>query len=168
MSKPKRSFRTASRTTYSSFCEANPDIKISYADYKEVIHTYNKSILYHVLNTGELINIPWGIGPLSINKYKKNIVKKTAGDGENEFYTYAINWPETKKAGKYVYHLNLHTQGFSYTWFWSPKLSNVKFPHIWRLEVWREVKRELPKRLKDPNFSYKDIYRCRNKRRHFK
>lgn len=166
--KPKRSWRSASKTTYNKFCETHKDVKISFKDYQNVIKEYNKSILMHILDTGELINLPWGIGPLSINKYKKKITKKTTDNGNNEMYTYSINWPETRKAGKYIYHLNLHTQGFSYTWFWSPKLSNVKFPHIWRLEIWREIKRLLPKKLKDPSFSSNDIYRTRNKRRHFK
>lgn len=165
MSKPQRSYRTGSKDTYNKFCELHPDIKITYKDYKGIILDYNNSILRHILDTGDTINLPWGIGPISIIKYKRKIEKIISEDGQ-ERYNYNINWPETRKAGKYIYHFNLHTGGFNYTWFWSPAMSRIKFPHTWRLEIWREMKRELPKRLKEPGF--KDIYRAHIKRKHFK
>lgn len=163
MSKSYRDIRIGSKEIYNKFCELNPETKFSHAQYKEILLTYNKAILEHILETGEIVQLPWGIGGVSITKFKCAIrKKKTCLD--TEMYNYNIDWKETKKQGKYVYHLNLHTGGFRYKWYWSPKSSRIKFSGIWELLIWRTIKRELPRRLKIPNSKYKDLYRTRRKR----
>lgn len=119
----------------------------------------------HLIDTGEMIQFPWGLGRLQIVKYRRNATKKKLN---GSLYGAMINWPETKRQGKYVYYLNLHTSGFSYTFAWVPLFAHIKFKPIWRLEIWRVFKRKLSRKLVDPNFIYNDIYRETVKRRHFK
>lgn len=163
MSRPLRSFRTGSKEAYNIYKETYPDSKITYQEYKEILTYYNTSILEHILETGEIVYLPWGIGGVSITKFKSKIRKKTISEG-HEVYTYNIDWQETKKQGKYVYHLNLHTGGYRYKWYWSPKGSRIKFSKIWNLVIWRTMKRELPRRLKIPNSKYQNLYRTHRKR----
>lgn len=163
--RPKRDFRSVSKEIYTQFCAEHPEAKIAFKDYVAIIKEHNRSLVNYLLETGEKVMLPWGMGPLSIIKYKKEIKKIENPDGTFR-YNYSINWLETKKAGKYVYHLNLHTGGFSYTWFWSPYMSHIKFAHTWGFSVWREGKRGLAAKTKDPQFKFNDIYRAHIKRKH--
>lgn len=164
--RPKRDWVSGSKEVYNTFCELNPDINITYKLYREILMNYNKAILEHILETGEMVHLPWGIGGLSISKFKCAI-RKIVSDKGAELVNYNIDWKETKKQGKYVYHLNLHTGGFRYKWYWSPKGSRIKYSKIWQLFIFREMKRELPRRLNIPNSKYKNLYRTHRKK-HFK
>lgn len=165
--RPYRDYRTASKESYKKFCAEFPEVDIDFGTYKTIITEYNKSIADHILETGETVLLPWGIGPITIIKYKKT-QKVIQNEEGRERYNYSINWKETKKAGKYVYHLNLHTSGFSYRWFWSPKVSNIRLPHTWEFLPAREHKRRLAAILKEPGFKFKDVYRVHVRKRHFK
>lgn len=163
MSRPKRDSRTGSLEFYKEFKERYPKYNISYKEYVSILKYYNLQIANHVLDTGQKIKLPWGIGELCINKYKRKVYKIDS-KGE-KVYNYKIDFQKSKELGKKVYHLNLHTDGYQYHWFWSTTTSKIKYARIWSLTMAREHSRELVRRLKLPTSQYKDLYRMFQRRR---
>lgn len=166
MSRPKFEYRTISKETYNSFCKLNPSVAISYEDYKKVIHTYNSLFIEHMLETGERIKMPYGLGTIGISKFKPAKVKVDAAGVERPGL--GIDWKQTKLQGKYVYHLNSHTDGYKFYWRWDCKVSRIKCYIIWKFEMCRVNSRLLKCYLKLQDSKYKDIYREYNKASRFK
>lgn len=157
MSRPKVGYRTASKESYSKFCENNPTVALSFEEYKDVIYTYNGLLVERMLETGEQIKLPYGLGEIVVNKYKpKRYLKDKEG---NEKVNLSINWQETKKQGKYIYFLNHHTEGYKYYWMWNWWKSRIKLAFIWKFEMARVHSRMLNEYLKKPNSIYKDLYK---------
>lgn len=157
MSRPVVDYRTASKESYNAFCELNPLVDITFEVYKKIIYTYNSLLVTHLLETGERIKMPFGLGDLVINKYKP---KRYRTDHlGRERINLPIDWKETKEQGKYVYHLNSHTEGYKFYWMWNYWKARLKFSSIWKFEMARKNSRLLKSYLKKPNSKYKDIYR---------
>lgn len=157
MSRPIVDYRTASKQSYDAFCEANPTVEITFEAYKKIIYTYNSMLVTHLLETGEKIKLPYGLGEIVVNKYKPKRYK-ILPDG-TEKINLSVDWQETKKQGKYVYHLNQHTEGYKFYWMWNYWKARLKFSFIWKFEMCRTNSRLLKTYLKKPNAKYKDLYR---------
>jgi hypothetical protein len=157
MSRPKIGYRTGSKESYNEFCTNNPSLNLSFEDYKKILYTYNASLVAHLLETGDKIKMPFGLGELVVNKYKPKRYK-IAPDG-TEYSNLPINWQETKKEGKYVYYMNAHSDGYKYYWMWNYWKTRMKFSYIWKFEMARVNSRLLKTYLKKPNSKYKDLYR---------
>ena len=157
MPRPNRDYRSASKEQYESFVKNYPEIKITYSLYKEIITKWNASLAQHILDTGNKVKIPFGIGPLTITKYKPRLKFKEI-DGVR-YPNRAIDWAATKKEGKTIYHLNTNTDGMKYYWCWFPAQSYIKCSHIWKFEMARTHSRQLAKYLKNPKDNRKDNYK---------
>lgn len=157
MSRPKIDYRTASKECYEEFLQKNSSISLSFDDYKKVIYAFNISLVSHLLETGDKVKLPFGLGELVVNKYKPK--KYIIGKDGKEHVNLSIDWVETKKAGKYVYHLNAHTEGYKFYWMWNWWKSRIKCAFIWKFEMARTNSRLLKTYLKKTNSKYKDIYR---------
>ena len=157
MSRPARGFRTASKNCYNSFCRKNPEIHITFEEYKKILYTYNELLVTYLLETGEKYKIPYGLGEVVVNKYKpKQYVIDPTGV---EHINLPIDWKESKKHGKKVYILNSHTDGYKYYWMWNYWKTKIKFSSIWRFSMARVHRRMLNVYLRKPNSKYKDLYR---------
>lgn len=153
----KVGYRTASKESYNTFCCNNPDIIITFEDFKRILYTYNALIVNHILETGNKIKFPYGLGDIVINKYKP---RKYYIDNKGvERPNYSIDWQQTKKEGKYIYFLNDHTEGYKFYWMWNYWKSKIKASYIWKFEMARINSRLLKTYLKKPNSKYKDIYK---------
>jgi hypothetical protein len=71
---------------------------ISYSDFTKIIKESNKKIFDIVSEDENGFKLPENLGYLCVIKYK---TKKKA-----------INWADTKKYGKKIYYLNLHSFGY--------------------------------------------------------
>lgn len=157
MSRPVVGYRTASKESYDKFCQDNPSVEITYDKFKEVIYTYNSLLVTHMLETGEPIKFPFGLGEVVVNKYKP---KRYRIDNHGvERINMPIDWAETKKQGKHIYHLNMHTEGYKFYWMWNYWKSRIKHAWMWKFEMARVNSRLLKTYLKKPNSKHKDIYR---------
>ena len=79
--------------------------------------------------------MPHRLGSLRILKKEMNY-----SAGKNKL---KINWQETNKHKKVVYHLNDHTDGFNYRWFWSKKNAIVKNKTIYSFQATRTNKKKI-------------------------
>lgn len=157
MSRPLVEYRTASKATYTKFCEDNPAVTLSFEHFKEIIYTYNSLIVTHMLETGEKVKLSYGLGELVVNKYKPK--RYRLNEEGKEVVNLPIDWVETKKMGKYVYLLNAHTEGYKYYWMWNWWKTRIKHSYIWKFEMARCNSRLLKTYLRKPNSKYKDIYK---------
>jgi len=155
MPRPIVEYRSASFENYKVFSEKYPKINISFDKWKKIIYSWNKAFMHEILETGEKIKLPHGLGDFTINKKKP---KKYIKEGK-ELINRAIDWKETKIAGKIIYHLNNHTDGYRYTWAWFPRSSKIKYSYCWKFKTSRELSRILASYLKQKDSYYKDIYR---------
>lgn len=155
--RPVRDYRSASKEQYNKFKELNPDVDISYNTYRDIIVKWNNALAQYILDTGDKIKLPFGIGPLTISKYKPKLKFKEI-DGK-KYPNRAIDWFNSKKEGKIIYHLNSTTDGVKYHWCWFPAQSYIKASFIWKFEMARVHSRQLAKYLKNPKDNRKDNYK---------
>jgi len=132
-------------------------MKISFNDFRRIIYTANQKIVDYLLETGEIIKMPFGLGTLIINKYKP--VKERLTAAGNIVSNYSIDWKETNAQGKYVYHLNPHTEGYKYYFMWDWHIARIKCAFIWKFEMCRMHSRKLTAMLQERGAEYKNIYK---------
>ena len=89
--------------------------------------------------------MPYRLGTLRIKKKKMNYSKKNK---------LKINWLETNKHKKVIYHLNDHTDGFNYRWFWSKINAVIKNKSVYSFQATRTNKRRLAGLLKNKKVDY--------------
>lgn len=156
MPRTKISYRTSAKEVYNRFCSVYPDIKISFESWKEIVYTFNYLFRDHILETGDKAKMPWGIGTFSISKKKSKRFIVFEG---KEYPNMPIDWPKTLKAGKRIFILNTHTDGYRYKWIWFPKDARFYQSDVWSFKASRITSRKLAEYLKKPNSHYPQLYK---------
>lgn len=152
-------YRTAGKNVYEKFCKLHPDVKVSFEDWKKVIYTFNELFREYVLESGDKVKMPQGLGPFAVNKKKKKPYKNFKDKNGNAYVNLAIDWGRTKKIGKKVYHMNAHTDGYSYKWLWFGSDARFFLSSIWTFTASRETSRLLGSLLKKPNSHHAQLYK---------
>ena len=116
-SKTCKSLQVNSCTLKSAYKSYDDFYDVGYKKYRAVCEDFNKKIIEDILMKAKEFKMPYRLGTLRIKKKKMNYSKKNK---------LKINWVETNKHKKVIYHLNDHTDGFNYRWFWS-KISTKYF-----------------------------------------
>jgi hypothetical protein len=134
--------------------------QVSYSDYCKVLNKFNTDISTAIMESAYEFILPKRLGTVRIKKYKpkvrldeegKLLTNNLAVDykATNELWE---NNPEAKKAGKKVFHLNNHSDGYRYIWYYSTYRSNLPNKSLYRFIPTRTNKRELSKLIKNENF----------------
>lgn len=161
----KVEYRSASREVYNKFCSAHPTITISFADWKKIIYTYNELFRDTILETGDKLKMPNGLGHFTINKKKLKTYKNFKNKDGKPYVNLRIDWKRTKETGKRVYHLNKHTDGFNYHWYWIAKDARFFLAEIWNFGACREASRLLGSYLTRPNSLHAQMYKTWKKKK---
>lgn len=158
MPKFKRDVRTASPEAYKIFCKKYPEVKITSKEYMEIIKTFHENLYLHMLETGEEYTLPYAFGTLVVSK--KKLTMKVDENG-NRVPVRHVDWGMSNKIGKRVYHLNGHSDGFSFRWMWlRPKFKpGLIFPGIWEFKPFRVLSRTLAQYIKNKEGNYQELYR---------
>jgi hypothetical protein len=151
----KVDWRSTSKENYLDFCKKNPSTSLSFEQWKDIVYTFTDGFKEYILETGEKIKIPYGIGELSINKKKRKRIKSANG---KEFINLPVDWQKTKEKGKIIYNFNFHTEGFFFGWQWFKVNSRFKFSDLWYFKASRLTSRLLAHYIKS-NEKYQHIYR---------
>lgn len=116
------------------------NIDISYEDFTNIIKESNKRIFNAIIEDENGFKLPENLGYLCVIKYK---TKKKA-----------INWADTKKYGKKIYFLNLHSFGYRYhiKWF-KTGISRFAFNEVFKFAPLRIMRTEVSKKIRA---GYKD------------
>jgi hypothetical protein len=134
--------------------------QVSYSDYCAVLNKFNKDISKAIMEDAYEYILPNRVGTIRIKKYKpkiqlddegKLITNNLAVDykATNELWR---NNEEAKENKKLVYHLNNHSDGYRYVWYYSTYRSNLPNKSLYRFVPTRTNKRELSKLIKDDTF----------------
>lgn len=146
-------FNTASETDYKlykKFCKENNLEPVDYKLYKKIITTSNEILSDKILD-GKRIKLPFGLSDVFINKYKHQLKKQ---DGKLNL---PIDWKRTKELGKKIYHLNKHTDGFIFKWFWAKGDAKFKFKDLWSFKAVRKNTRAINNKIKQgEEINYKE------------
>lgn len=147
MSRVKVEFRSNGKEVYDDFCQKNPSIRINFKEWERIILTFNGMFRDYILETGEVAKLPWGVGMFTISK-KKPKKKKVYED--KEYMNMPIDWQKTRKAGKYIYNFNAHTDGYRCRWYWFNDKSRFENSDVWWFKPCRRASRNINEYLKRP------------------
>jgi len=124
-------------------CESEEEIEKILVDkslYQTICDEFNKLLIDEILINSEEIRLPYRLGTLRIKKSKMKY------DDKNKL---KIDWAASKKLGKRIYHLNDHTGGYKYKFYWTKGI--VKNITAYSFIPTRTNTRRLASILKDKN-----------------
>ena len=140
---------------------------VDYKTYSNILKDFNKEMIRLIIEEGVEFKLPVRLGFLRVKKYKKNI--RLNPDGSVNTKSLKVDWNESIKLWKreypdkdmdelkqikgkpLVYHLNNHTDGYNYLFYWSKKGSNAKNRGIYSAILTNVNNRYLARVLKDEN-----------------
>lgn len=155
MPRVKVDWRSSSKDNYKNFCKKNPNINITFDEWRNVVYTFNDSFKNYILETGEKAKLPYGIGEFSINKKKRKKIKTVNGE---EKINLPIDWQKTRQKGKIIYNFNYHTEGYFFGWVWFKETSRLRNSPLWFFKPSRNTSRILSHYIKTDD-KYQHIYR---------
>ena len=79
-------WRSASKENYKNFCKKNPEVQLSFDQWKNIIYTFNESFRNYILETGKKEKLPYGFGEFSIQKKKRRKKKGLSDEFINLLY----------------------------------------------------------------------------------
>lgn len=106
--------------------------------YRKICCEFNKRIVETAVE-GKMFNLPHGCGTIWIKKFKINWDEPP------------VDLNETKKAGKIVYHLNFHSDGWCARWAWSKNNSLITNLLYYSFHPTRTNSRKVSSVMKKPN-----------------
>lgn len=147
-------YRTASKEVYYNFCKKNSTIELTFDEWRNIIYAFNEALREYLLETGERIKLPFGLGEVAIIKKKR---KKTKIIDGKEYINLAVDWQKTRAKGKIIYNFNNHTEGFFFGWYWFKTTARFKHSSLWFFKATRTTSRLLSHYIKSDN-KYQHIY----------
>ena len=85
-------------------------IEVDYSLYKRVLDEMCAVILEHILERSDGFKMPYGLGFIQVGKYRpKELTPKSL----------SIDYNASIEYGKQIYHLNEHSDGYKYRFYWS-------------------------------------------------
>jgi hypothetical protein len=154
MSRVANDWASGSKENYLDFVKKNPKINLSIDDWRKIIYSFNYTFMEHILETGEKISIPSGLGKISINKKYR---KKTKVTNDKQYVNLPIDWKKTKEKGKRIYNFNYHTEGYFFGWKWFSETARFKYCEMFYFKPTRNMSRLL-KHYIEVDEKYQHIY----------
>lgn len=134
------------KDSYQQYKESSKENSVNKKLYLKLTAEYNKFMISKVLK-GEKIALPMRMGTLQVVGKKQ----KVRFDEDGNVVGLAPDWVKTKalwekdekakKERKRIFHLNQHTDGVRYTYFWSKNRVIVENKTLYALRMTRENKR---------------------------
>lgn len=84
--------------------------------YRNLMKDFFKLLAIEIIRSAYFFRIPYHLGLIRIRKFKT----KVGSPG-------SINWKETRRLGKHVYHTNKHTDGYYFRWRWMKSSIHAAF-----------------------------------------
>jgi hypothetical protein len=123
--------------------------KISKKLYTDIISSYYKAAMEYILKKGGDFKLPRKLGILSVRKKKVNY--------RHQNRWIHIDWKSTVDNNTTVYHLNEHTNGYKYFFYWNKYNYAFKNKTYYRFVATRANKRNLAQLIKSGNYDYFEI-----------
>lgn len=121
------------RDMYNDYIKQS-SVDVSYELYKRIIDNMCNVILEYLFDLSDGFKMPSGLGTIFIVKYKpKTLTDKSL----------SVDYYNSKKYNKKIYHLNEHSSGYKYRLFWSKTQYTFKDRYKYQLCLTRANKRKL-------------------------
>jgi len=136
------------RDVYKFYIESIGDnelYKVDFKTFKKIITTYYLRMLDDVLYKGVEYKFPYRLGKIRVIKRKVDV---------NNLNRFGIDWTESVKYNKQIYHLNNHTNGFVYRFKWIKENTNVPNLYFYKFVPSRMIKRKLAQVIKNKLCDY--------------
>ena len=134
---------------YISKVDKGSPYDIPYSLYKDISVSYYKKLVEHIFNSSLGLKLPFNLGTIQIVK------KKVFAKSQSKLPT-SIDWENSVKYGKQLFHLNEHSGGFKYLFMWDKHSSTLRNIHKYRFVPTRANKRRLAKYIKGNIRDYLD------------
>lgn len=119
---------------YRDKIEKNSPYDIDERLYQQIVYYYFKRMIDLLLVEGECIKLPVRLGNMFISKKKMKMSRLTSG---------SIDWYNTKKYGKHIYHTNDHSNQYKYYFTWKKVGASIVNIRKYRFVATRDNKRRL-------------------------
>lgn len=130
---------------YNNSIDSNKLYKVDYKIYKRVLSDYFKEVMRSIIYDGIIFHMPLRLGYIRVTKRKITV------DKLNRF---GINWVETVKHKKVIYHLNQHSKGYVYRFKWDKENCYIPNLYFYKFVPSRSNKRTLAHVIKDNKVDY--------------
>lgn len=127
--------------TISSSAKKGTWYEVDKKKFKAICRDFNIGLSNIVIDQGGEIELGYRMSLMRIQKRK---IKRYNYKGLK------INWQKTKEYGKWIFHLNEHTNGYRYHWYWFKKGMVIKNKSLWRFVPTRTNCRHLASILNNP------------------
>lgn len=123
----------------------NPLYKLEYHEYVDIVSDYLKLTMTYILEESGIFDMGFRIGKCSVIKknYKFDDISKES-----------VDWPLTNKLGKRIFHLNEHSRGVRYGFYWNKKNKFLRNIKLYRLVFTRTNRRRLAQLIKSGEYDY--------------
>jgi hypothetical protein len=118
---------------------------VEQTEYCNIIYDFYREMMNAIIRENAEFKMPYGIGELRVLKTRIKL---------NRLNILSVDWSKTVEHGKYIHHLNEHTNGFKYFFHWAKKKKRVKNLFYYKLVMTRENKRLLAKLIKTGKYDY--------------
>ena len=127
---------------YKDFNKSGDNIyKVDKSTYRNICIDFNEMLIDYIISDSGEVMLPCRLGTLRIKKIKSKNRKM-------------IDWKLTKEYGKLIYHLNMHTDGYYYKWYWKKQNALFSNKSVYSFKPLRKFKRDVAKLLKDNKVDY--------------
>ena len=132
--------------SYIKDVEVGSPYDVPYSTYVRITTSYIKKLVERLFE-GFKVTLPYRLGYIQIVK-KKMYFKSQLTKGKG------IDWEATNKYGKVIHHLNEHSGGYKYLYYWDRRGSKVKNINSYRFIPTRTLKRTLASLIKKDKKDY--------------
>lgn len=148
-------FSSKNKYSWRKFLVRNRDIKLTQAEFSNIIDTCNDFLMDGVVEKGKEVKLPYGNGSLQIFKYKPKQTKKTK-DGST-IINLPVDWgstmklweadPSAKENKKLIYYLCTNTEGYMVKVRWKES-RNFPLKGCWKYTKAKPLGQKMHKYLK--------------------
>jgi hypothetical protein len=131
--------------SYKEYVSDNRLYQVSKAKFREILNDYFKYLATELIDNSKEIRLPARMGTLCVIKKKPK---------RYDFTYLRVDFHETKTCEKTVLHLNEHSDGYNYQFFWSKHDMLIKCKSMYELVMSRANKRRLAKEIKENKQDY--------------
>ncbi len=112
-----------------------PELQLTEKEFMRMCREYNQLVMNAIVLESETLSMG-KVGQLRVAKRPMEIAKNRI----------RVDWFNSKKTGKLVYHLNQHSNGYRYRWLW--RKGNVTNKTMYSFTPVRKHIRHVPKAIK--------------------
>lgn len=134
--------------SYIEYVKDNPLYQIDYTTFRAIIDDYFRYLRDEIIENGKEVKLPCRLGTVRIVKHKpKQYNNKSL----------RVDYKASRDHGKLLFHLNEHTDGFKYRYYWNKQNMIITNKTKYQLTMTRANKRRLAVILKNRERDYIEI-----------